>query len=184
MVSLAFKQWTLRWGELQDLIGRAPEAFARHGIRLAPHGTTYTFSSKGKTWTQRAIDGVPDKETLRNEDWGRRFYLAGLEPEAVAAAARRRSRTSPSSSRPCARSTAGRRTSIPSRTRAARRARQQPSRVRRRRRSTRARAGEGAARHRRGRLPRIFVAEIVAAYEAREHDAEKGRRWTAKIMRR
>ena len=30
----------------------------------------------------------------------------------------------------------------------------------------------------------IFVAEIVAAYEARENDAAKGRRLTAKILRR
>jgi hypothetical protein len=185
VVSIAFKQWTLRWGELQDLIGRAPEAFARHGIRLAPVGTNYVFGSKGKTWTQRAIEGVPDKETLRNEDWGRRFFLAGLEPEAVAAAARKalediakleqtvraKHGWSPHLESPRGRALLAELDN------------NRPAYVKDAvpRTLARAQARPGLGED---EFLEIFVGEIVTAYERRENDAEKGRRWTQKIMGR
>ncbi|HYZ79569.1 MAG TPA: D-Ala-D-Ala carboxypeptidase family metallohydrolase, partial [Gaiellaceae bacterium] len=185
VMSIGFKQWTLRWGELQDLISRAPEAFARHGIRLAPPGTNYTFGPSGKTWTKRAIDGVPDKETLRNEEWGRRFFLAALEPEAVAAAANKALEDvrkleqhvkatygwSPHFESPRGRALLAEldnnrpayvRIVVP---RVLARAKERPG------------IDEEA-------LLEIFVEEIVAAYQSKEKDAAKGRRWTSKIMRR
>jgi hypothetical protein len=180
-MSIGFKQWTLRYDELQDLIARAPEAFARHGIRLAGQDT-YDFGPKQKR--PRAIDGVPDKEMLRNEDWGRRFFLAALEPEAVAAAARKALDDiaklerdvrknwgwSPHFDSPRGRALlveldnnrpAYRKEVVP---RTLARAAQQPG------------LDEEA-------FLAIFVEEIVAAY-ARRGDPQKGRRWTGKIMRR
>lgn len=183
VMSAGFKQWTLRWGELQDLISRAPEAFARHGIRLAPSGTNYVFATKGKP--QPAIDGVPDWNTLRNEDWGRRFFLAGLEPEAVAAAARKAlediakveqhvrktSGWTPHFESPRGRALlveldnnrpAYLKDVLP---RVLAQAKAQPQ------------LDENA-------FLQIFAAEIAASYERHERDGEKGRRWTKKIMSR
>ena len=184
IMSAAFKQWTLRWGELQDLIGRAPEAFARHGIRLAP-SLTYSFRSKGgKSKPFPAIDGVPDPEALRSEDWARRFYLAALEPEALAAAARKalediagleqRVRQqygwSPHLDSPRGRALMAELDN------------NRPAYVKAVVQQTLARARERPDIDENGFLG-LFVAQIVAAYERNEKDAEKGRRWTGKIVR-
>jgi uncharacterized protein YcbK (DUF882 family) len=182
IMSAAFKQWTLRWGELQDLIRRAPEAFARHGIRLAP-SLTYTFRSKGAKPVP-AIDGVPDPQALRSEDWARRFYLAALEPEALAAAARKalediagleqRVRTqygwSPHLESPRGRALLAELDN------------NRPAYVKAVVQQTLALARERPDIDENGFLER-FISQIVAAYERNEKDAEKGRRWTDKIMR-
>jgi uncharacterized protein YcbK (DUF882 family)/LAS superfamily LD-carboxypeptidase LdcB len=184
IMSAAFKQWTLRWGELQDLIRRAPEAFARHGIRLAP-SLTYTFRSKnGKPKDFPAIDGVPDAQALRSEDWARRFYLAALEPEALAAAARKalediagleqRVRTqygwSPHLDSPRGRALLAELDN------------NRPAYVKAVVQQTLALARERPDLDENGFLG-LFISQIVAAYERNEKDAEKGRRWTDKIMR-
>jgi D-alanyl-D-alanine carboxypeptidase-like protein len=180
VMSIGFKQWTLRYDELQRLIARAPEAFARHGIRLAPKGTNYVF---GKATHARAIDGVPDKETLRNEDWGRRFFLAGLEPEAVLAAARmalddvaeveayvRTLGWSPHFD-----SARGRALLVELHN-------NRPAYVKEVVPRTLARAAQQPGLDERGVLE-ILVAEIVSAYGRHMNDPDKGRRLTAKIMR-
>jgi LAS superfamily LD-carboxypeptidase LdcB len=181
VMSIGFKQWTLRYDELQDLIARAPEAFARHGIRLAAQDT-YDFGPKQKR--PRAIDGVPDKETLRNEDWGRRFFLAALEPEAVAAAARKALDDIAKLERnvrknwgwsPHFDSARGRALLVElDNNRPAYRKEVVPR--------TLARAAQQPGLDEE-RFLAIFVEEIVAAY-ARRGDPQKGRRWTGKIMRR
>jgi uncharacterized protein YcbK (DUF882 family)/LAS superfamily LD-carboxypeptidase LdcB len=184
IMSAAFKQWTLRWGELQDLIRRAPAAFARHGIRLAP-SLTYTFRSKGgHTTVVPAIDGVPDPQALRSEDWARRFYLAALEPEALAAAARkaleditrleRRVRTqygwSPHLDSPRGRALL------------AELHNNRPAYVKAVVQQTLALAMERPGTDENGFLG-LLISQIVAAYERNENDGEKGRRWTSKIIR-
>jgi LAS superfamily LD-carboxypeptidase LdcB len=181
VMSIGFKQWTLRYDELQDLIARAPEAFARHGIGLAGQDT-YDFGPKQKR--PRAIDGVPDKEMLRNEDWGRRFFLAALEPEAVAAAARKALDDIAKLERdvrknwgwsPHFDSPRGRALLVElDNNRPAYRKEVVPR--------TLARAAQQPALDEEAFLA-IFVEEIVAAY-ARRGDPQKGRRWTGKIMRR
>jgi LAS superfamily LD-carboxypeptidase LdcB len=184
VMSAAFKQWTLRWGELQDLIRRAPAAFARHGIRLAP-SLTYAFRSKsGKPTVVPAIDGVPDPQALRSEDWARRFYLAALEPEALAAAARKalediarleqRVRTqygwSPHLDSPRGRALL------------AELHNNRPAYLKAVVQQTLALARERPGIDENGFLG-LLISQIVAAYERNEKDAEKGRRWTSKIMR-
>ena len=182
VMSAGFKQWTLRWGELQDLIRRAPEAFARHGIRLAP-SLTYTFGSKGGKPVP-AIDGVPDPQALRSEDWARRFYLATLEPEALGAAAHKalediagleqRVRTqygwSPHLDSPRGRALL------------AELHNNRPAYVKAVVQQTLALARERPGSDENGFLG-LLISQIVAAYERNEKDAEKGRRWTDKIMR-
>ena len=185
VMSIGFKQWTLRWGELQDLIGRAPEAFARHGIRLAPPGTSYAFGPRGKTWTKRAIDGVPDKETLRSEEWGRRFFLAALEPEAVAAAATK-ALEDVHKVEQHVRATYGWSPHFESargRALLAELDNNRPAYVQIVVPRVVARAKERPGIDEEAFLA-IFVEEIVAAYQAKEGDAAKGRRWTSKIMGR
>lgn len=181
VVSIAFKQWTLRWGELQDLISRAPAAFERHGIRLAKDGSMYTFRSRTKSWQRPAIDGVPNAETLRNEDWSRRFYLASLEPEAIVAAAqkaleeiatleakvRKQYGWSPHLNSP-----RGRALLVELHN-------NRPAYIRDAVPRTLARAGTDSSED---QFLKVFVEEIVAAYTNRENDATKGRRWTGRIM--
>jgi subtilisin family serine protease len=184
VMSAGFKQWTVRWGELQDLISRAPEAFARHGIRLAPPGSNYTFQSKGKVWTQRAIDGVPNKETLRSEEWARRFYLAALEPESLAAAATKALEEIRELEQTVRHKYGWSPHLESSRGRAllAELENNRPAYVRTAVRRTLARTAERPGIDEDAFL-KIFVEEIVAVYQANENDAEKGRRWTRKIMR-
>jgi LAS superfamily LD-carboxypeptidase LdcB len=182
VVSIAFKQWTLRWGELQDLVSRVPAAFARHGIRLATDGSTYTFRSTRTTWQQPAIDGAPNMEDLRNEDWSRRFYLAALEPEALVAAAekaleeiaklegqvRKRYGWSPHLSSP-----RGRALLVELHN-------NRPAYVRIAVPRALQRAGKDASEE---DFLKILVEEIIDAYTTQENDATKGRRWTGNIMR-
>jgi hypothetical protein len=184
VMSAGFKQWTVRWGELQDLISRAPDAFARHGIRLAPPGSNYTFQSKGKVWTQRAIDGVPNKETLRSEEWARRFYLAALEPESLAAAATKALEEIRELEQTVRHKYGWSPHLESSRGRAllAELENNRPAYVRTAVRRTLARTAERPGIDEDAFL-NIFVEEIVAAYQANENDAEKGRRWTRKTMR-
>jgi hypothetical protein len=74
-------QWTLLWGELQRWIRRAPAAFARYDIRLDDQ-RSWTF---GKTNRQPAIQGVSGPSDLRWDGWAERFYLVGLDDDAIAA---------------------------------------------------------------------------------------------------
>lgn len=84
VMSVGYLQWTLRYGELQQWIARAPDAFARYGIQLEPT-RTYAFEANGKQDKQRAIVGAPYAKDLRSKAWGIRFFLAGLDADAVIA---------------------------------------------------------------------------------------------------
>jgi hypothetical protein len=79
VVSLGFMQYTLA-GALQELIGMAPEAFARYGIKLS---TTKLKIKAGVEAT--GIEGVTDAKELRGLEWATRFFRAGLDPDVIAA---------------------------------------------------------------------------------------------------
>ena len=78
-VSLGFKQVTLGWGSLYEIIEAAPGAFAKHGIVLG--GGTYTL----KAGVKPAIEGAPDPVALKTPPWTDRFFDAGAEDEVVSA---------------------------------------------------------------------------------------------------
>jgi hypothetical protein len=78
-VSLGFKQVTLGWGSLYEIIKAAPGAFAKHGIVLG--GGTYTL----KAGTLPAVEGAPDPVALKTPPWTDRFFDAGAEDEVVSA---------------------------------------------------------------------------------------------------
>ena len=72
VISFGFMQWTLRYGELQDLITRASEGFKTFGIEIEG---TYKFN----TGTVSGIKGVTDYNVLRNMAWAEKFFKAGLD---------------------------------------------------------------------------------------------------------
>ena len=78
-VSLGFKQVTLGWGSLYEIVKAAPAAFAKHGIVLG--GGTYTL----KAGTLPAVEGAPDPVALKTPPWTDRFFAAGAEDEVVSA---------------------------------------------------------------------------------------------------
>ena len=78
-VSLGFKQVTLGWGSLYEIMNAAPAAFAKHGIVLG--GGTYTL----KAGTLPAVAGAPDPVALKTPPWTDRFFAAGAEDEVVSA---------------------------------------------------------------------------------------------------
>ncbi|HEX5812275.1 MAG TPA: hypothetical protein VFY38_09255, partial [Pseudonocardia sp.] len=78
-VSLGFKQVTLGWGSLYEIIEAASGAFAKHGIVLG--GGTYTL----KAGVKPAIEGAPDPVALKTPPWTDRFFDAGAEDEVVSA---------------------------------------------------------------------------------------------------
>ena len=78
-VSLGFKQVTLGWGSLYEIIEAAPGAFAKHGIVLG--GGTYTL----KAGVKPAIEGAADPVALKTPPWTDRFFAAGAEDEVVSA---------------------------------------------------------------------------------------------------
>jgi hypothetical protein len=78
-VSVGFMQWTLRYGELQQWIALAPQAFRRYGIELEPT-LKYTFSPTDK---EKAIVGAARAADLRSQEWGLRFYMATLDLDAA-----------------------------------------------------------------------------------------------------
>jgi hypothetical protein len=78
-VSLGFKQVTLGWGSLYEIIKAAPAAFAKHGIVLS--GDTYAL----KAGNLPAIEGAPDPVALKTPPWTDRFFDAGAEDEVVSA---------------------------------------------------------------------------------------------------
>src|SRR3954447_5620140 len=78
-VSLGFKQVTLGWGSLYDIINAVPGAFARHGIVLG--GGTYHL----KAGNLPAVEGAADPVALKTPPWTDRFFDAGAEDEVVSA---------------------------------------------------------------------------------------------------
>jgi len=78
-VSLGFKQVTLGWGSLYEIIKAAPAAFAKHGIVLG--SGTYSL----KAGKMPAIEGAPDPVALKTPPWTDRFFDAGAEDEVVSA---------------------------------------------------------------------------------------------------
>lgn len=78
-VSLGFKQVTLGYGELYEIIKAASSSFAKHGIVLG--SGTYTLKGKSRP----AIEGAPDPVALKTPPWTDRFFDAGGEDEVVSA---------------------------------------------------------------------------------------------------
>jgi hypothetical protein len=76
-VSFGFMQWTLRYGEFQRLIEKAPGAFKEYGIEI---GGQYKF---GKDKPVPAISGVIDPKNLRFGNWPDIFFAAGKDPRIV-----------------------------------------------------------------------------------------------------
>lgn len=85
VVSIGFMQWTLQHGKLQEWIDRAPNAFRRYGIAVDNTRFYLWKDSKGNANKQRAIEGAVTKDELRWNGWAERFFLAGLDPEIIAA---------------------------------------------------------------------------------------------------
>lgn len=82
VLSAGFMQWTLRYGELMEWIGRAPEAFARYGIEL--DRSSYIFG-KDK---YPAIKGASNHDELRQRSWAERFAHATVDHDVVVAEVR------------------------------------------------------------------------------------------------
>jgi hypothetical protein len=80
VVSIGFLQLTLRYGELQQWIDRAPAAFARYGIAV-DRGRAYRFPDS----TVAAIVGAATANDLRWGPWADRFYRAGLDDDIITA---------------------------------------------------------------------------------------------------
>ena len=80
VVSTGFLQLTLRFGELQAWISRAPAAFGRYGIAV-DRSRPYQFTDGAVP----AIVGAPDRAALRWNPWADRFYRAGLDDEIIVA---------------------------------------------------------------------------------------------------
>jgi hypothetical protein len=81
VVSMGFMQYTMA-GKLQDLIRRAPGAFARYGIQL---GGKMTITSKKGNPKVDGILGAATDKVLRGPEWAARFLHAGLDDEIIAA---------------------------------------------------------------------------------------------------
>jgi hypothetical protein len=77
VVSFGFMQWTLRYGEFQKLIERAPGAFSTYGIELDGQ---YKF---GNNKLVPGIKGVSDPRNLRFGEWPDRFFAAGKDPRII-----------------------------------------------------------------------------------------------------
>jgi hypothetical protein len=80
VVSTGFMQFTLQHGKVQEWIRLAAPTFKRYGIELDP-SRTYQWGSN----RQAAIKGAGTKAELRWDGWAERFYLVGLDDEAVVA---------------------------------------------------------------------------------------------------
>lgn len=89
-MSAGFMQWPVLYknpvGKLQRWIQRAPEAFARYGITL-DEDRVWKIPQGKYTYTSIALTGAKHWNELRSREWAERFYLAGLDPDAVAAEA-------------------------------------------------------------------------------------------------
>lgn len=184
VVSAGFKQWTLFTGTLQDLIRRAPEAFARHGIRVEP-SRTYQL----KWGPQPAIVGVGDPKELRSRTWAGRFLAASLEPDAVVAAVGKGVEDIRRAERK-ARTVADEAGTPWSRLFEAPRGRALLVQLTNNRPGYVKRVVPSVLRRIRGRsvdeptFRRIFIEEIVGEYQRREQGGrEKALRWTRKVNR-
>jgi hypothetical protein len=70
-------QWTLRYGEFQNLIEKISPAFKEYGIEL---GGQYKFGN------DRPAPGIKDvsyPKSLRFSDWPDRFFVAGKDPRII-----------------------------------------------------------------------------------------------------
>lgn len=78
-LSFGFLQYTILWGELQELIRRVSAAFARYGISLDGR---YHFPKR------RSVDGIrgaPHVSDLRSRVWVERFLRAAFDDEIIIA---------------------------------------------------------------------------------------------------
>ena len=87
VISVGFKQVTLKYGSLQDTIKKATTAFKKHGIELDPNPKKKKYNF-GKEKPVR-IKGAPNPWSLRNPEWVLRFYAASMEDDVVKELVRR-----------------------------------------------------------------------------------------------
>jgi uncharacterized protein YcbK (DUF882 family) len=74
-------------GKLQMLIQLAPVAFKKYGIELS--GNSIKFKgSKNKTHEVQSLKGLNKLSELRNYDWARKFFCAGIDDEIIIAEAK------------------------------------------------------------------------------------------------
>lgn len=79
VLSFGFMQWTLKYGELQDLVRRISNEFKPFGIELEGTYVFKTNSDPPKSHSVPAFKGVTDYNILRGQDWAEKFYRAGLQ---------------------------------------------------------------------------------------------------------
>jgi len=83
VISFGYMQWTLKYGELQDLIKRASDRFKNFGIEVEG---TYSIKSKKPGVAPvifPGIKGVTDHNLLRSQEWAEKFFRAGLDEEII-----------------------------------------------------------------------------------------------------
>jgi uncharacterized protein YcbK (DUF882 family) len=74
-------------GKLQMLIQLAPVIFKKYGIELS--GNTIKFKdSKNKTHEVQSLKGLNKLSELRNYDWAKKFFCAGIDDEIIIAEAK------------------------------------------------------------------------------------------------
>lgn len=175
VVSAGFKQWTLHYGALQDLIRRASDAFARHGIRVDSIAT-YQITKEPVP----AIVGVPDYKQLRSAEWSQRFFDASLEDDALVAAVKKglediRQLESRVRSKWGWSEHLG---SPKGRALLVQLANNRPAWVKYVIPRVLSRSGSADE----ARFLQIFVSEIIAEYDRQRGEGQKARGWTARIM--
>ncbi|HTQ29022.1 MAG TPA: N-acetylmuramoyl-L-alanine amidase, partial [Puia sp.] len=77
-MSMGFFQFTILYGELQQVIMRCEDVFKKYGIEL---DRTHLYSPSDRY--SFVIKNAPNISDLRSLDWAIRFYRAGLEDEVV-----------------------------------------------------------------------------------------------------
>ncbi len=87
-MSMGFMQWPVTFGKAQRLIAEAPEAFRKYGIELDPPRQFRRQRDDGRVDVSDAIKGVNRLKDLRDIEWAKRFYAAGLDDEILVAEAK------------------------------------------------------------------------------------------------
>ena len=85
VLSFGFMQWTLKYGELQDLIKRISNEFKPFGIEIEGTYVFKTNSVPPKSHSVPAFKGVTNYNILRGQDWAEKFYKAGLQEPIILA---------------------------------------------------------------------------------------------------
>jgi len=85
VLSFGFMQWTLKYGELQDLVKRISNEFKPFGIEIEGAYVFKTNTDPPKSHSVPAFKGVTNYNILRGQDWAEKFYRAGLQEPIILA---------------------------------------------------------------------------------------------------